>query len=149
MPGGSARTFLLVRSLQLEIFHCMVEALGPFRLTPAQYMVLSLASNHGQLSTAELARRFQIAPQSMNQTVASLLRKGVISRRESPAHRRILHIELTPQGRKLLRQCDAVIDRVERRAFKSLELEELEAFRRTIQKALPASANSANSTPRN
>jgi len=144
MHGGSARTFLLVRSLQMEIFHCMVEALGPFHLTPTQYMVLSLASDHGQLSTAELARRFQIAPQSMNQTVASLLRKGLIIRRESPAHRRILHIGLTPQGRKLLRQCDAVIDRMEHLAFKDFEFKELEAFRHMIQKALPASADSSS-----
>lgn len=120
----------------------MVEALGPFRLTPTQYMVMSLACRHGQLSTAELARRFQIAPQSMNQTVASLIRKRLIGRRESPTHKRILHIELTPQGRKLLRQCDGLIDRVERLAFKNFECEELDAFRHMIQKALPASANS-------
>jgi DNA-binding MarR family transcriptional regulator len=136
MAAGSARTILLVRTLQLEVSHRMAEALAPFRLTPTQYMVLSLASDHASLSTAEMARRFQIAPQSMNQTIAALLRKRLIGREESPAHRRILRIRLTPAGRKLLGRCDAVMDEVEQIAFESLGSAELKALRALLRKAL-------------
>ena len=112
MVARTARTLLLVRLLALELYQRMVESLARHKLTPTQYMVLSLASDHSNLSTADMARRFQIAPQSMNQTVASLLAKRLITRCESPTHRRILHIGLTPSGSKLLARCDAAIDRL-------------------------------------
>ena len=127
---------LLVRMLELELYHRMVEALLRFDLTPAQYMVLSLSSDHASLSTADMARRFQIAPQSMNQTVATLLSKRLISRRESPLHRRILHIRLSVAGTRLLTRCDAAIDEVERSAFGHFAPRDLVAFRDLLVKAL-------------
>ena len=94
----SARTLLLARMLALELYQRMLKSLMRYELTPTQYMVLSLASDHASRSIADMARRFQITPQSMNQTVATLLAKRLITRSESPSHRRILHIRLTPSG---------------------------------------------------
>jgi DNA-binding MarR family transcriptional regulator len=136
MPGKAARTSFLVRRLQLDMYNRMVDTLLSFRLTPTQYMVLSLAADHGMLCTADMARRFQIAPQSMNQTVATLLRKRLLARRESPDHRRILHIRLTPAGTRLLEKCDAAIDAMERDAFGHFQPEELAALRTLLLKAL-------------
>ena len=136
MVGTAARTLLLVRLLELELYHRMVESLLLYELTPTQYMVLSLASDHASLSTADMARRFQIAPQSMNQTVATLLEKRLIARRESPAHRRILHIRPTPSGSKLLAKCDAAIDEVEKSAFGHLAPRDLAVFRKLLVKTL-------------
>ena len=72
MMGKSARTLLLVRLLQLRLYNEMVDSLRLFELTPLQYMVLSLAGRGGNWSTADLARKFDIAPQSMNEVIAVL-----------------------------------------------------------------------------
>ncbi len=136
MVGKTARTLLLVRLLSLELYNRMVEGLMRHGLTPTQYMVLSLASDHAKLSTADMARRFQITPQSMNQTVATLLAKRVISRRVSPSHGRILHIQLTPSGSRLLARCDTAIDRLEKSAFAHFVPREMTDFRKLLTKAL-------------
>ena len=136
MMGKSARTLLLVRLLQLRLYNEMVESLRLFELTPLQYMVLSLASRGGSWSTADLARKFDIAPQSMNEVVAVLEGKKLITRRESPGHRRILHVRLRASGTRLLQKCDGEVDRIERSAFHDFSPTELKVFRGMISKAL-------------
>jgi DNA-binding MarR family transcriptional regulator len=138
MMGKSARTLLLVRLLQLKLYNEMVEALRLFELTPLQYMVLSLAGHRGSLSTADLARRFHMTPQSMNEVIAALEAKKLIVRRESPDHRRILHVRLKAAGTRLLQKCDGEVDRIERLAFRDFAPKELVAFRGMIAKALAA-----------
>jgi len=136
MMGKSARTILLVRLLQLKLYNEMVESLRLFDLTPLQYMVLSLSGHRGSLSTADLARRFHITPQSMNEVIAALEGKKLIARRESPDHRRILHIRLKAAGTRLLQRCDGEVDRIERSVFRDLSPRELTVFRGMISKAL-------------
>jgi DNA-binding MarR family transcriptional regulator len=138
MTGKSARTLLLIRLLQLKLYNEMVESLRLFELTPLQYMVLSLASHSGRWSTAELARRFDIAPQSMNEVIAALEGKKLIARRESPDHRRILHIRVRASGTRLLQKCDWEVDRIERSAFRDFSPKDLTVFRGMISKALSA-----------
>jgi DNA-binding MarR family transcriptional regulator len=138
MMGKSARTLLLVRLLQLKLYGEMVEVLRLFELTPLQYMVLSLAAHRGSLSTADLARRFHMTPQSMNEVIAALEVKKLILRRESPDHRRILHVRLKSAGIRLLQKCDGAVDRIERSAFRDFSPKELTVFRGMIAKALSA-----------
>jgi len=140
VAGKSARTLLLIRLLQLKTYNELAEALRQFDLTPLQYMVLSLAGHRGNSSTADLARRFQIAPQSMNEVVATLQGKKLIVRREAPEHRRILHIRLTAAGIKLLHKCEREVDRLERSIFHDFPRGELAAFRAMMMKALAESA---------
>jgi DNA-binding MarR family transcriptional regulator len=134
--GESARTLFLLRVLQLELYNRMVERLLDFQLTPAQYMVMSLAGRHGNYSSADFARRARTTPQSMNETIAALERKKLIERRESPEHRRILRVRLTSAGTRLLAKCEAVIDDLERTAFADFSTKELHSFRGLLAKAL-------------
>ena len=50
------------------------------------------------MSSATLARRFTISPQSMNETIATLEQKQLIVRTVAGEKRRTLHITLTPVG---------------------------------------------------
>ena len=143
MTGQSARTSFLLRRVQLRIYNEMVEGLQPLGLTPFQYMALGLVAHRGTWSTAELARRFQIAPQSMNEVVAALEAKKLIARRESPTHRRILHVRLTAAGARLLAKCDREIDRIETEAFRDLSEREIAALRTTLGKVLASPADEA------
>jgi DNA-binding MarR family transcriptional regulator len=144
----SARTLLLVRLLQLKTYNELVEALRRFDLTPLQYMVLSLASHRGSWSTADLARRFHIAPQSMNEVIAALEAKKLIARHESPGHRRILHIRFSAAGTKLLQKSERAVDRVERSIFRDFDRKELALFRGMLAKALAGFENAAGASNR-
>ena len=136
MPIQKPKTVFLLRLLQLNIYNLIVESVRDFDISPIHYMVMSILNTRGSWSTADLARRFHIAPQSMNEVVATLLKKKLITRRESPDHRRILHIRLTAAGRKLVEKCDKCIDRIEQETFKDFSPLEVSGFRDLLSRAL-------------
>jgi DNA-binding MarR family transcriptional regulator len=114
----------------------MVERLKAFDLTPAQYLVLSLSNSEEGPSSADLARRSQITPQSMNEIIAALDGKALIRRREDPDNRRILRVIVTKDGAKLLADCNKQIDRMESEIFRCLSERELATFRTLHTKVL-------------
>ena len=136
MPTQTPKTVFLLRLLQLNIYNHIVDWVGEFDLSPIHYMVMSILGSRGSWSTADLARRFHIAPQSMNEVVATLLKKKLIIRRESPDHKRILHIRLTAAGKRLLEKCDKGVDRIEQDVFKDFSPLELAGFRDLMSRAL-------------
>jgi DNA-binding MarR family transcriptional regulator len=136
MAAQKPRTIFLLRLLQLNIYNLMVERLRPTGVTPIQYMVLSILSRRGTWSTAELARRFHIAPQSMTEIVASLQKKKLIVRSKSLAHGRILNIHLTAAGTRMLERCNLAVDRLERAVFAEFDTGELAQFRDLLGTAL-------------
>ena len=129
-----ARTSYLIRQAQLITFVHVTNCLREYRITPMQYTLLSFSRRNGDLSSADLARRFGITPQSMNEAISTLQRKRLVSRKEAAEHRRIQRISLTPEGSKLLKQCDRKIDAMEKKLFLALSPEEIEALRTTLRK---------------
>lgn len=136
MAAQKPRTIFLLRLLQLNIYNLMIERLRPAGLTPIQYLVLSILSRRGTWSTAELARRFHITPQSMTEIVASLQKKRLIARSKSLAHGRILNIRLTPAGLRRLDRCNLAVDRLEHSVFADFDAAELTRFRDLLGTAL-------------
>jgi DNA-binding MarR family transcriptional regulator len=115
------------------------EALRHLEVTGIQYTVLSVVGAHEGLSSAELSRRFYVTPQTMNELINGLERRKLIARREDPANRRILKMRLTPLGRRLVVECDAVADRVEADVFGALPREsyrQLRALTRMLAREL-------------
>jgi DNA-binding MarR family transcriptional regulator len=129
-----ARTSYLIRQAQLITFVHVTDCLREYRITPMQYMLLSFSRRNGELSSAELARRFAIAPQSMNEAISTLQRKRLLSRKEAAEHRRIQRISLTTEGSKLLKKCDRKIDAMEHKLFGALSQGEIQALRTTLRK---------------
>jgi DNA-binding MarR family transcriptional regulator len=92
-------------------------ALSAKRITGIQYTVLSVIADRKGVSSAELARRFFVTPQTMNELIGVLQRRGLILRKEDPANRRILRMRLTAAGRRVLTACDEIADAVESEIF--------------------------------
>jgi DNA-binding MarR family transcriptional regulator len=136
MAAQEPRTIFLLRLLQLNIYNLMIERLRPAGLTPLQYLVLSILSRRGTWSTAELARRFHITPQSMTEIVGSLEKKKLIARSKSVAHGRVLNIRLTAAGVRRLDGCNLAMDRLERSTFADFDAAELARFRELLGTAL-------------
>ena len=71
-PATTARTIYLIKRAQFASYLRLEACLRPFRLTAAQYMVMSALGHRGQLSSAQLSRRFSVKPQSMFKLIATL-----------------------------------------------------------------------------
>jgi DNA-binding MarR family transcriptional regulator len=98
-------------------------------LSVNQYTTLSVLDRRSGLSNAQLARRALVSPQSMNEVLLSLERRGLVRRRAHPDHGRIRQARLTAKGRRLLAACDAGVREVEANMVEALSSEEQHALR--------------------
>jgi len=111
------------------------EALRAIQMTAVQYTVLSVIAAREGVSSAGLARRFFVTPQTMNELIAGLERRELITRSESPTNRRVLTMELTKPGASVLKQCNAIADRIEREVCAWMTADQYEKLR-TLSRAM-------------
>jgi DNA-binding MarR family transcriptional regulator len=80
-------------------------------LTLSQENVLSTLARDGRLTTADLARREQVRPQSMGYLVIELTRLGFVSKTKDPHDGRREFVELTKSGADALWKFNEESDR--------------------------------------
>lgn len=107
----------------------VVQARG---LSVNQYTTLSVLDHRSGLSNAQLARRALVSPQSMNEVLLTLEKRGLVRRRAHPDHGRILQTRLTAKGRSLLAACDTEVQQVEARMVSGLSDEDRTALRTAL-----------------
>ena len=138
MSMRAARTVYLIKRAETVVRAGLETALQPLGLTPRQYVTLSLLRDERDQSSADLARKAGITPQSMSETIASLIRKALIERFERPEHRRILMTRLTDGGTVLLAECQAAVDVMEARLLAGIPAGDLDALRRSLRAIVKA-----------
>ena len=99
----------------------MDEAIKSIDLTTPQYAVLAQLELERGLSNAELARSSFIPPQTTPGIVSNLENRGLIKRKKSSAHGRILLLELTKKGEKILSSAHSMIKTVETRMVSTIK----------------------------
>ena len=82
-------------------------------LTTPQYSVLAGLEFSAGLSSAQLARRAFVTPQTMQSIVTTLERAGLIERMAHPVNGRVRTTELTPAGRSALRAAQEIVANAE------------------------------------
>lgn len=107
-------------------------ALADIEVTPPQFLVLTMLAAYPGASNAELARLTLLTPQTVNVIVANLARAGALSRRPHEVHGRILEIELTDKGKKLLSASRERAHAIERDLARGLSAEEQKIVRRWL-----------------
>ncbi|MFK3736938.1 MarR family winged helix-turn-helix transcriptional regulator [Massilia sp. TN1-12] len=120
-PAGLA---YLVGRLDHVLNKRLRDGLAPLGMTVPHYTALSVFRVMGTLSNAQLAERTMVSPQSANEMVKAMEAKGWIERSPDPSHGRIIRIGLTDAGLACLRECDAVVRKVEEMMFPELSDEE-------------------------
>ena len=112
------------------------EALDPQGLTSAQWVPL-LKLHMGHASTvAELARGCQLDTGAMTRLLDRLEAKGLVARVRSSEDRRVVNIELTPEGRAAARQIPAVLCKVQNAFLEGLSLEEWQQLKTLLRRIL-------------
>ena len=111
-------------------------ALRELQMTGIQYTILTIVDQHEGISSAELSRRFFVTAQTMNEIINGLEQRKLVTRKEDPTNRRILRMKLTAEGRKLLKKCEDIADRIEEAAFDWIDRGEYEALRQSLRSLL-------------
>lgn len=133
----NTRILYLIKRAEIEVTSRMSRAMEKFDITPIQFTVLYFVDHDkGDLSSAQLSRRFSMTPQSMNELVAVLERKKLLKKSVDPAHKRILRLSLTVKGKKLLQDCNTVSDEIEEILLEGLSATEISTLRGLIGKIL-------------
>jgi DNA-binding MarR family transcriptional regulator len=134
------RVLYLIKRAEIEVTSRMGTALQDYDITPIQFTVLYFVDyDKGDLSSAQLSRRFSMTPQSMNELVTVLEKKKLIKKKADPAHRRILRLSLTAKGKNLLSDCNMALDTAEEILLNELSVEETQTLRNLIGKILATS----------
>jgi DNA-binding MarR family transcriptional regulator len=139
----------LLKNAQQSLRTAMDTTLRDLGVTTPQYAVLTFLEASSGLSSAQLARRAFVTPQTMNRIVANLETAGLIERGPHPELGRVLETKLSKRGRRLLAECQRRIDDVEARMVADLTLAErrqlanlLERCTRALRPALKRSSAS-------
>jgi len=135
---STSRTIYLLKRTEIMLRSMLEDALKGLPVTVGQYVILSLLKYMPKASSAELSRKSGVTPQTMSETITIFEERGYILRKQSPEHKRILEISLTPTGRKLLEDCEAMVDKVEDKLFADMGKDSVEQLRITLKTVLRA-----------
>ncbi|HKT01532.1 MAG TPA: MarR family transcriptional regulator [Rugosimonospora sp.] len=130
----SPLTIYLVKQTEAAIRAHLDLVLRPHNLATAQYTALTVLRHREGLSSAQLARRSFVKPQTMHEMVVGLERQGLIERRPSEDRRHVLLIRLTAAGRRKLADCQADVDRIEHQMVRTLDGSHLAALRDLLER---------------
>lgn len=143
------RTIYMVKSLDWHIGQLLDATLRAVGFTTAQYTILSVIGGRPNLySSADIARRLKIAPQSAHEVIVALESCKLIKRSPDPANAKILRISLSRQGQKTLSKLDAEVDVIEDKLLSVLSGQELLALREYISRLLTTRVALAPAAPR-
>ncbi|MFD1709012.1 MarR family transcriptional regulator [Ottowia sp. GY511] len=127
---------LLLRHAQLAIAQRVADETALGGSTIPQWLPLHKV-HCGQANTvADLARKCTVDAGSMTRLLDRLENKGLCRRVRSETDRRVVHIELTPEGEEVARSVPAVLSRVYNAALRDFthdEWHQLQDFLRRLR----------------
>ncbi len=85
--------------------NAMDDTLSDLGVTAPQFSVLTMIGAYPGCSNAELSELTLLTPPTVTVIISNLIAMGAVVRRPHIKHRRILHIDLTPDGTTLLAAC--------------------------------------------
>jgi len=150
LPFGDPSALLLAKLLQMIARALIDDALKEEKLTALQYTALTFIRHRGSMSSAELARRCFVKPQTMHAIITGFVQRGLVQKQPDPVSRRILLVSLTDEGQAMLRRCQPAIDELEYRMMEDLSPGQRLSFREYLQHgvgALSAEAHKRNVVP--
>lgn len=133
---------LIASELRVVIGQLVRRLRAEHRFSLAHGAVLGRLDREGASSTSDLAAAERVRPQSMAQNVSELETDGLISRRPDPSDGRRALLELTDEGRRILKA-----DRQQREGWLIQAMAEnfSEQERQALAQAVPLLARLADS----
>jgi DNA-binding MarR family transcriptional regulator len=114
------RLFQQLASLSAE----MLEDLG---INPSQRAVLEFLSQQESLTVPDIARRYDVSRQHIQQTINELRQKGLVQTLHNPAHKRSVFIQRTQAGCNVFEKAQQRESLMVSQLSQNLKLKDLEA----------------------
>jgi len=140
-PAAGPSLLYAVKQVELAVRAHLDELLRPSGTTVLQYTALTVLARRDGLTSAELARNAFVTPQSMNDLVAALERRDLVTRHRDPRHARRLLISLTPAGQDLLERMETQVRALEERMLGDLTVGERAELRDYLNRCRSALAD--------
>jgi DNA-binding MarR family transcriptional regulator len=104
LPGLDQHIGFLLRLAYQRATANLAQEIADSQLTPVQFATLLRLHERGSLSQNELGRNVGMPPANIHATVRRLVAGGLLRTRQSTTDGRIVHVELTSKGRRVLQQ---------------------------------------------
>jgi DNA-binding MarR family transcriptional regulator len=133
-PGHLVRRF---QQIAVAIFHAEVEEAG-YDLTPVQYAALTTVRTRPGIDQATLAGLIAYDRTTITGVVDRLEQKGLLLRQANRRDRRARELQITDEGRQLLRGIEPAVQAAQRIMLRGLTTAEADEFLRLLRKAIAA-----------
>ena len=130
------RAAQMMKRIMIHFRSQMDEQLRPEGVTTAQLHVLKVIREESGASGAQLARSCYVTPQSAQALLKGLEDGGWITRTKDRVNDRILIAELTPSGEELLQTAEKLARVIEKRLWRGVEREAVEALNEVLTRCL-------------
>jgi DNA-binding MarR family transcriptional regulator len=130
------RAAQMMKRMMVHFRSQMDEQLRPEGVTTAQLHVLKVIREESGASGAQLARSCYVTPQSAQALLKGLEDGGWITRTKDRVNDRILIAELTPSGEALLQTAEKLARVIEKRLWRGVEREAVEALNEVLTRCL-------------
>ena len=135
----------LDEKLSLKLFVVLTRALDAVRksiekeirtygLNPTEFAVLELLYNKGEQSAQKIGEKVLIASSSITYVVDKLEKKDLILRTPCPEDRRIIHVSITDEGRKMMDEIFPIHTQGVQRILEGLDTKEKEEMISQLKK---------------
>jgi DNA-binding MarR family transcriptional regulator len=126
----------LMKRIMMSIVYQADKRLGAHGLTSAQWGPLMRLRTSGASTVAELARWLQVDAGAMTRLLDRLEKKGLCKRVRSTEDRRVVRVELTPDGEVAIAEVPAVLAEVMNAHLAGFSKTEWQALKTYLQRML-------------
>ena len=126
----------LMKRIMMSVVYQVDKRLDVHELTSAQWGPLMRLRNTGGSTVAELARWLQVDAGAMTRLLDRLEKKGLCKRVRSTEDRRVVKVELTPEGEAAIREVPAVLADVMNAHLAGFSKTEWHALKTYLQRML-------------
>lgn len=107
-------------------------------ITMAQFQLLSVLADDRSRPVGELAEHVGVSAPTVTRMLDGLERAGIAARRQSTLDRRVVEVELTPEGRKIVKRKQRLMAARRRAVYESLDVGEREQAARLLHRLAEA-----------
>jgi len=126
----------LMKRIMMSVVYQVDKRLDVHELTSAQWGPLMRLRTTGGSTVAELARWLQVDAGAMTRLLDRLEKKGLCKRVRSTEDRRVVKVELTPEGESAIREVPAVLAEVMNAHLAGFSKTEWQALKTYLQRML-------------
>lgn len=127
---------VLIRNAHLNISNYAKKQLEPFNLAPEQNLIMMTLWKKDGLSPNELSFQLNKDKANVARMIASLEKKGYITRVDDPSDKRTFKVQLTEEGKQLECLVLPVLKEAHQNVVKGISKEQLDVLQNMISKMI-------------